>query len=103
VFHLWHERHDGIGGHVFLLEQQMRELREELVSQGMVCGKEGGRGMPLHKLETPEDWYIAPIALEEALGVASREPTRMEDGRLWEDFLDFLEGAAEHGGLRVKG
>jgi hypothetical protein len=102
VFHLWHQRHDGLGGHVFLLEDQMRDVREELVRQGMVCGAEGGRGIPLHKLETPENWFVSPIELDEALEQASREPTRMSDAKLWEDFLDFLAGAAEHGGLRVR-
>jgi hypothetical protein len=91
-----------MSGHVFLLEQQMRELRDELSAQGMVCGREGGRGIPLHKLETPEDWYISPIELDEALEVASREPERMDDGKLWSDFLDFLRGAGEHGGMRVR-
>jgi len=91
-----------MSGHVFLLEQQMREIREELVRQGMACGAEGGRGIPLHKLETPRNWYVPPIELEEALEVASREPLGMSDAKLWQDFLDFLAGAAERGGLRVR-
>jgi hypothetical protein len=102
VFHLWHQRHDGMSGHVFLLEQQMRELREELVRQGMACGAEGGRGIPIHKLETPGNWFVPPIELEEALEVASPEPVGMSDAKLWRDFLDFLSGAAERGGLRVR-
>jgi hypothetical protein len=102
VFHLWHERHDGISGHVFLLEQQMLELREELAAQGMACGREGGRGIPLHKLETPENWFVPAMEIEEALEVALPEPVTMNDARLWQDFLVFLEGAVERGGLRVK-
>ena len=102
MFHLWHQNHDGMSGHVFLLEPQMRELREELVRQGMVCGREGGRGMPLHKFETPENWYVPAIEIEEALELASPEPKGMGDERLWRDFLVFLEGAARRGGLRVK-
>jgi hypothetical protein len=102
VFHLWHERHDGMGGHVFLLESQMRELREEMAAQGMVCGREGGRGIPLHKLETPENWYVPAIEIEEALETASPEPATIADPKLWQDFLAFLEGAMERGGLRVK-
>lgn len=102
MFHLWHQNHDGIGGHVFLLEEQMRELREELVRQGMACGAEGGRGIPLRKLETPENWFVPPIEIEEALDLASPTPKGMTDERLWRDFLVFLEGAARRGGLRVK-
>jgi hypothetical protein len=102
VFHLWHEHHDGMSGHVFLLEQQMRELREELAAQGMVCGREGGRGIPLHKLETPQNWFVPAIEIEEALEVASPEPVTLDDAKLWQEFLAFLESAAQRGGLRVK-
>lgn len=102
MFHLWHQRHDGMSGHVFLLEQQMRELREELAAQGMVCGREGGRGIPLHKLETPRNWFVPPVEIEEALEQASREPRAIADRKLWEDFLDFLEAAVPRGGMRVK-
>jgi hypothetical protein len=102
VFHLWHERHDGMTGHVFLLEDQMRDVRAEMTAQGMVCGREGGRGIPLHKLETPANWYVPAIEIDEALEQSSPEPTTMSDARLWQDFLAFLEGAAERGGLRVR-
>ena len=102
MFHLWHERHDGMSGHVFLLEDQMRDVRTEMTAQGMVCGREGGRGIPLHKLETPANWYVPAIEIDEALEQSSPEPTTMSDARLWQDFLAFLEGAAERGGLRVK-
>ena len=52
----------------------MRDLRDEILAQGMVCGREGGRGIPLHKLETPENWFVSPVELDEALEVASAEP-----------------------------
>ena len=91
-----------MGGHVVLLEPQMRDLREELVRQGMACGAEGGRGIPIHKLETTRNWFVSPIELEEALEVASPEPVAMDDAKLWQDFLEFLSAAAEHGGLRVR-
>lgn len=102
MFHLWHQNHDGLSGHVFLLEEQMRDLRDELLAQGMVCGPQGGRGIPLHKLETPEDWFVSPVELDEALGSASADPQVIVDRRLWVDFLVFLEGASKRGGLRVK-
>lgn len=102
MFHAWWERHDGIGGHVFLKESQMGQLRDEMLAQGLVCGREGGMGIPLHKLETPERWYVSPIEIEEALEKASPEPTTIGDAGLWLDWLRFLEGAAQSGGLRVK-
>jgi hypothetical protein len=56
-FHFWWQRNDGIGGHIWLEEPQLRALREEMLLQGMVCGREGGA---LHKLETPENWFPFP-------------------------------------------
>ena len=102
MFHLWHQNHDGMSGHVFVLEHQMRELREEMVAQRMVCGPEGGHGIPLYKLETPQNWYVSAIEVDEALEAASSEPTTMTDATLWTDFLEFLRGAAERGGMRVR-
>lgn len=102
AFHLWWQNHDGLRGHVWLQNPQMQELREEMLAQGMLCGDQGGRGIPLRKLETPENWFISEIELDEALEAASAEPRMLADERLWRDFLVFLEGAAGHGGLRVK-
>jgi hypothetical protein len=102
AFHLWWQNHDGMQGHVFLLNDQMAALREEMVAQGMVCGDQGGRGVQLSKLAVPANQYISPLELDEALEAASAEPATIEDARLWRDFLVFLEGAAQHGGLRVK-
>jgi len=102
AFHLWWQRQDGIGGHVFLLNDQMAALRDELVAQGMVCGDEGGRGIPLSKLQVPRNQFVSPIELDEALEVASPEPSTLTDARLWQEFLGFLEGAVDRGGLRIK-
>jgi hypothetical protein len=102
AFHVWWQRHDGIGGHVFLRNEQMEAIREEMLAQGLVCGREGGRGIPLHKLETPRNWFVSGLELEEALEAASAEPVVIEDAALWRDWLVFLEGASTHGGLRVK-
>lgn len=101
-FHLWWQNHDGMRGHVFLRNEQMAALREELLAQGMACGDQGGMGIPLAKLETPENCFVSPVELDEALDVASAEPRTIDDAQLWVDFLVFLEGAAKHGGLRVK-
>ena len=102
AFHLWWQRHDGLRGHVFLRNEQMAALREEMLAQGMLCGDQGGLGIQASKLEVPRNQYISPIEIDEALDSASPEPKTLEDRQLWIDFLRFLEGAAEHGGLRVK-
>ena len=102
AFHVWWQQHGGIGGHVWLRNEQMAAIREEMLAQGMVCGREGGAGIALHKLETPQDWFVSEIEIEEALEAASAEATVIEDAKLWVDWLVFLEGAANHGGLRVK-
>jgi hypothetical protein len=102
AFHLWWQNHDGIRGHAFLTNDQMAAIRRELLAQGMVCGAEGGRGIPLAKFEVPRNEYVSPIELDEALEAAATEPRVLADERLWHDFLAFLEGAARHGGLRVK-
>ena len=102
AFHLWWQRQDGIGGHVFLRNEQMAALRDELAAQGMVCGDEGGRGIPLSKLQAPRNQFVSPIELEVALEVAAPAPSTLADAHLWQDFLAFLEGAAGHGGLRIK-
>jgi hypothetical protein len=68
----------------------------------MVFGDQGGRGIQLSKLEVPRNQFVSPVEIDEALEAATPEPTTIEDGRLWRDFLAFLEGAARHGGMRVK-
>jgi hypothetical protein len=102
AFHLWWQNHDGMTGHVFLRNEQMAALRAEMLAQEMLCGDQGGLGIPLSKLEVPRDQFISPIELDEALAVVSPRARTLEDEKLWVDFLTFLQGAAEHGGLRVK-
>ena len=67
AFHLWWQNHDGMRGHVFLLNDQMAALREEMVVQGMVCGEQGGLGIQLSKLVVPANQFVSPIELDEAL------------------------------------
>jgi hypothetical protein len=102
AFHLWWQNHDGMRGHAFLRNEQMAALREELLAQGLVCGEQGGVGIPLSKLEVPADQFVSPVELEETLEKASPQPVAIADAALWLDFLRFLEGAAGHGGMRVK-
>ena len=81
---------------------QMAALRDELLAQGMVCGDEGGLGITLSKLESPANQFVPPIEIEEALEPPRPSRWRSRTRALWRDFLVFLEGAAQHGGLRVK-
>ena len=95
---LWGTLNDGMGGHVFLGPLQIVQLGEEMVAQGMAwTGDGGGRGIRLRGLEPGERLSVAEI--DEALAVASPVPQTLADHALWRDWLDFLEGAAEHGGL----
>ena len=102
AFHVWWDRHDGMRGHVWLQNSQMQALRAEMLAQGMVHGDQGGLGMPLTKFETAENWFVSPLEIDEALQRASRDPQVIEDVRLWQDWLGFLEGASQHGGVRIK-
>ncbi len=95
---LWWTQNDGMGGHVFLGPLQLVQLSEEMVAQGMArTGDGGGRGISLRSLESGQMLTVAEI--DEALAAASPVPQTLADHELWRDWLDFLEGAAEHGGL----
>jgi len=83
---------DGIGGHVWLSDGDLRALTDEMLVQGMPW--------PAERIEA-----AAPIAadeLEVVLDAASPEPIVLTDEKLWRDWLVFLEGAARNGGLLVR-
>jgi hypothetical protein len=83
---------DGIGGHVWLSDGDLRALTDEMLVQGMPW--------PAERVEAG-----APIAtdeLEAVLGPASPEPRLLADTKLWRDWLEFLEGASRNGGLLVR-
>jgi hypothetical protein len=95
---LWWAQNDGMGGHVFLGPPQIVQLRQEMLAQGMAsAGEDGGRGIRLRSLEPGETVTVTEI--DEALAVASPAPQTLADHDLWREWLDFLEGAADHGGL----
>jgi hypothetical protein len=48
------------------------------------------------------DARIPPGQIDLALAKASPEPRTLDDAKLWEDWLRFLQGAAENGGLVVQ-
>ncbi|MEO8289888.1 MAG: hypothetical protein ABI649_02695 [Gaiellaceae bacterium] len=78
-----------MSGHVFLDPADIELLREEMLLQGvMLPPLEPGARVPADEVES-------------ALRSAEPEPIALGDEKLWSDWLRFLEGAAEHGGLVV--
>jgi hypothetical protein len=85
-------RNDGIGGHVWLSDGDLRSLTDEMLVQGMPWP--AARIAAGDTIETDE--------LEAVLDPAEAEPKVLADGKLWRDWLGFLEGAAQNGGLLVR-
>lgn len=83
---------DGLAGHVWLSPQHIEELSREMSEQGMK--------LALAELEVGA--RVPPGAVDAALEQASAEPRVIQDERLWRDWLAFLEGAVERGGLLVR-
>jgi hypothetical protein len=86
---LYWARNDGMSGHVFLDAVDVERIREEMVLQGM----------DLPKLEPGT--HVTFTEVDAALESAQPEPISL-DPKLWTDWLRFLEGAAENGGLLVR-
>jgi len=82
---------DGMSGHVWLSDGDLRALADEMLVQGMPW--------PAERLEVGTT--IAPDELEAVLAPAEPEPRVLGDARLWLDWLRFLEGASVNGGLLV--
>jgi hypothetical protein len=92
-YSLYWARNDGIGGHVWLSERDLRALGDEMVVQAMPWpgdrfAVDGSR--------------ISAEEVEAALAAASPEPTMLADAKLWRDWLAFLEGATSAGGILVR-
>jgi hypothetical protein len=85
-------RNDGIGGHVWLSDRDLRALTDEMLVQGMPW--------PAERVAAEDT--IAGDELEDVLGPAVPEPRLLPDAKLWRDWLEFLEGAARNGGLLVR-
>lgn len=83
---------DGLGGHVWLSEDDMRALTDEMLVQGMPW--------PVERVAASGS--IAADEIEAVLDPASPEPMVLQDAKLWLDWLRFLEGAAVNGGLLVR-
>jgi hypothetical protein len=83
---------DGMSGHVWLSESDLRALADEMLVQGMPWPADriaaGGR--------------ISVAEIEGMLAPAVEQPRVVADEKLWLDWLRFLEGAAVNGGLLVR-
>jgi hypothetical protein len=102
-FNLYWAQNDGIGGHVWLSLADMLALRTEMLAQGMAWEEEPAGGIPAEKLlPRAEPSLIRTEEIEQALERASPEPLTLADGKLWQDWLAFLAGAAGRGGLLVR-
>jgi hypothetical protein len=93
MLRLYWARNDGLGGHVFLGLEDLERLTAEMNEQGMTGW------LSLDHLEPGTT--IPPGAVDFALSQASPEPKTLDDPKLWEDWLGFLAGAAENGGIVV--
>jgi hypothetical protein len=94
VLRLYWARNDGMTGHVFLGPRELAELAREMEAQGMT----GWLGP--ERLRAGE--RIPPGAIDLALAKATDAPQAAVDERLWSDWLRFLRGAVENGGLVVR-
>ena len=83
---------DGMSGHVWLSDGDLRALTDEMLVQGMAWPAE----------RVGAEASIAADELEAVLEPASPEPKVLADAKLWLDWLRFLEGASVNGGLLVR-
>ena len=90
MLRLYWAHNDGMSGHVFLDPADVELLRQEMVLQGAM----------LPPLEPGA--RIAADEVEAAVRGVEPDPISLSDAKLWEDWLRFLQGAAENGGLVVQ-
>ena len=91
---LYWARNDGLTGHVWLSEADRAALAREMILQGMGA-------FPVTTFERGERMQVTVGELEEALSAAAAEPVSADE-QLWRDWLAFLTGATENGGLLVR-
>jgi hypothetical protein len=91
---LYWARNDGMTGHVWLSEAEQDALAQEMIVQGMT-------GFPVEKFRQGAEMHVTMTEVEDALASASPDPV-VVDGKLWRDWLAFLEGAATNGGLLLR-
>jgi hypothetical protein len=94
MLRLYWARNDGMSGHVFLGLTDLEQLLEEMTAQGM------SGWLQLDRLEPGT--LIPAGAVDLALSQASPETKVLADEKLWHDWLAFLAGAAENGGIAAR-
>lgn len=94
MLRLYWARNDGMSGHVFLGPVEQATLASEMEAHGM------GGWLGMDALEPGA--RIPPGQIDLALAKSSPEPRVIDDAKLWTDWLAFLGGAAENGGLIVR-
>jgi hypothetical protein len=91
-FAFYWTHNDGMSGHVWLSDGDLRALVDEMLVQRMPW--------PFERIDS--DSSIAAGEIEAMLEVATPQPKVLSDEKLWLDWLRFLEGAAVNGGLLVR-
>lgn len=91
---LYWARNDGMSGHVFLTVRELSALAREMEAQAMGGWLDVGDLAPGAR--------IPPGQIDLALTKAFEEPQVIEDAKLWRDWLTFLSGARDNGGLVVQ-
>jgi hypothetical protein len=82
---------DGLGGHVWLSDGDLRVLADEMLVQGM----------PWPAERVTSGGTIGADEVEAVLDPAVAEPQLLADAKLWLDWLTFLDGASRNGGLLI--
>lgn len=91
---LYWARNDGMTGHVFLGPYELFELAREMKEQSI--------GGWLRMDDLRPGARIPPGQIDLALTKAAATPRAIGDEKLWRDWLTFLAGAVENGGLIVQ-
>jgi hypothetical protein len=94
-YRIYWRRNDGVSGHVWLSAGDMDALAGEMTLQGMPW--------PGDRLPGPgSDAVLSADEVESTIAAARETPLGISDGQLWIDWLVFLEGATQNGGLLIR-
>jgi hypothetical protein len=85
---LWWARNDGMSGHAWLSADDMRALVEEMRAQGV-------------EWDTRRQ-EVSADDVDQALGELASAPWTYVEPKLWADWLAFLAGARENGGIVIR-
>jgi hypothetical protein len=87
-FNFWWARNDGMTGHAWLSVDDMRAIVDEMRAQGVEWDS------------TRKE--VSAVAIDDTLRDLTAEPRTYVEPRLWADWLVFLDGARENGGLVIQ-